>query len=56
MRNDEGNALGWPVPAFQAEERAAGYAQSLRVRLRKSVHAGPLPSSLNHRAQPGPRL
>ena len=27
MRNDEGGALGWPVPAFQAEERAAGYAQ-----------------------------
>jgi hypothetical protein len=27
MRNDEGNALGWHVPAFQAEERAAGYAQ-----------------------------
>jgi hypothetical protein len=27
MRNDEGVALGWPVPAFQAEERDAGYAR-----------------------------
>jgi hypothetical protein len=32
MRNDEGNALGWHVPAFQAEERAAGYALFISAR------------------------
>jgi hypothetical protein len=51
MRNDEGVALGWHVPAFQAEERAAGYAPAELPPMTKPTGQG----SRNKKGFPSPR-